>query len=112
MRKKLENYMGRDKVPFVGTVERFGCYIDKETGKQKHTVLITELYGLDNSNKPTVRCAEHVWIKKDKRVEKANLEVGETYVFTARVGTYKKNRTTKDFQLRDICNFKKINSAA
>lgn len=102
-RYKLEKYKDGEKHLFKATVDRFGSYPDKESGKYVQTILFSDIYGEDKK-----RCADHSWIEIDKKIQNANLMVGETYTFMARVGIYKRGRTASDFHLKNLCQFKAV----
>lgn len=95
----LEKYTDGNKHRFKGTIERFGSYTDRESGKIIKTVLLTSIE--DENDRP---CTDHAWVK-DKCIDKYGLKKGERYSFMARVGTYKRGRTARDYQLKNLTQF-------
>ena len=97
MRRKMEKYKDGEKHRFTGAVERFGSFIDKESGKLKKSVLL-----MDIRDEKGNLCTQHAWVTVDKRLEQAGLLEGVKYSFQAKVGTYKRGRESYDFQLKRL----------
>ena len=45
---------------------------------------------------------DHVWVREDSYLRKSSLTAGKLYAFEARIGTYDRGRTSRDFRLTKI----------
>ncbi len=98
MRYKMEQYQDGKQHTFTADISLFSKYVDYSTGEKKQTILFTNVTG-ENGRIIT----DHVWVTKNKRMDKYKLKKGTTYQFMAKVGKYKRGNTCSDFQLKDIC---------
>lgn len=97
MRHKLGDYQGKEKHTFSAKMIRYGSYKDRATGEEKTSILFRDLKDEDGNI-----LSDHVWVKEDSYIKKTTLEKGRIYSFEAKVGTYNRGRTSKDYQINKL----------
>lgn len=101
MRYKLEKYQGGEKHIFTAKMARRGGYINRNTGKNENTILFTNVTDEDGRI-----VTDHAWVREDSYLRECSLTKGMVYSFEAKVGTYNRGRTAKDYQLNRIRQLK------
>lgn len=111
MRKKLKNKEG-ERLSFSANVSRFGLKPNYR-GAPSKTILLENVVFLDTGCPAT----DHIWLTVGKTLEKADLDLGDTVKFVARIKTYNKGYVshregidwrTVDYKLSHANNFVKI----
>lgn len=97
MRKQLAKIQDGKKHTFLATMERYGSYVDRATGEKTRTILLKNI----TDSAGTV-LTDHVWIREDSYLKNSTLIVGKLYSFEAKVGTYDRGRTARDYRLTKI----------
>lgn len=101
MRHKLEEYQGKEKHRFTAKVIRYGSFYDYEKKENTTTILFRDV----KSESGEV-LTDHVWVRQDSYMKSIALKEGKVYSFEAKVGTYSRGRTARDFQLNKLRQFK------
>ena len=97
MRKQLAKIQDGKKHTFLATMERYGSFINRVTGEKTRTILLKNV--TDTKGKVLT---DHVWVREDSYLRKSSLTAGKLYAFEARIGTYDRGRTSRDFRLTKI----------
>ncbi|MCR5238107.1 MAG: hypothetical protein K6E34_13000 [Lachnospiraceae bacterium] len=97
MRKQLAKIQDGKKHTFLATMERYGSFIDRTTGEKTRTILLKNI--TDTAGKILT---DHVWVREDSYLRNATLAAGKLYSFEAKVGTYDRGRTARDYRLTKI----------
>lgn len=101
MRHKLGTYQDSKKHIFTAKMIRYGSYYDHEKKESTVTILFRDV---KNTNGETL--TDHVWVREDSYMKNTKLKEGKIYSFEAKVGTYSRGRTAKDYQLSRIRQIK------
>lgn len=97
MRYKLGKYQDQDKHTFTAEMVKYGSFVDRSTGKKSKTILFRNV----KSEKGEI-LTDHAWVREDSYMKEKQLKSGTVYTFEAKVGTYNRGRTAKDFQLNRV----------
>lgn len=98
MRNTLMNYVGTEN-KFEGVIQRWGCYLEPNSGKTIATVVIEDVR--DSEGTPITN---HAWLKVNKNLLKVRKDsnIGDKIKFEAYVTDYSKKGGYRDYGFIDV----------